>query len=56
MSILLETFSPIYRHAYDFLVAIAEPVSRTNFYTSIASPRTRYTPRYLLGLIRRALS
>lgn len=26
--ILLETFSPIYKQAYDFLVAIAEPVSR----------------------------
>lgn len=26
--IFLETFSPIYRQAYDFLVAIAEPVSR----------------------------
>lgn len=28
MRIFLETFSPIYRQAYDFLVAIAEPVSR----------------------------
>lgn len=28
--ILLETFSPIYKQAYDFLVAIAEPVSRPN--------------------------
>lgn len=28
MRILLETFSPIYKQAYDFLVAIAEPVSR----------------------------
>jgi DNA excision repair protein ERCC-3 len=29
--ILLETFSPIYKQAYDFLVAIAEPVSRPEF-------------------------
>lgn len=28
MRIILETFSPIYKQAYDFLVAIAEPVSR----------------------------
>lgn len=28
MRIFLETFSPVYRQAYDFLVAIAEPVSR----------------------------
>lgn len=28
MRIFLETFSPIYKQAYDFLVAIAEPVSR----------------------------
>jgi hypothetical protein len=26
--IFLETFSPIYRQAYDFLIAIAEPVCR----------------------------
>lgn len=26
--ILLETFSPIYKQAYDFLIAIAEPQSR----------------------------
>lgn len=26
--IFLETFSPLYRHAHDFLIAIAEPVSR----------------------------
>ena len=26
--IYLETFSPIYRQAYDFLIAIAEPVCR----------------------------
>jgi DNA excision repair protein ERCC-3 len=26
--IFLETFSPVYRQAYDFLIAIAEPVSR----------------------------
>ena len=25
--IFLETFSPVYRQAYDFLIAIAEPVS-----------------------------
>lgn len=28
MRIFLETFSPVYKQAYDFLVAIAEPVSR----------------------------
>ena len=26
--IFLETFSPIYKQAYDFLIAIAEPVCR----------------------------
>jgi len=29
--IFLEAFSPIYKQAYDFLVAIAEPVSRPEF-------------------------
>ena len=29
--IFLETFSPVYRHAHDFLIAIAEPVSRPEF-------------------------
>lgn len=26
--IFLETFSPVYKQAYDFLIAIAEPVCR----------------------------
>ena len=26
--IFLETFSPVYRQAYDFLIAIAEPVAQ----------------------------
>ena len=26
--IVLETFSPVYKQAYDFLISIAEPVSR----------------------------
>ena len=29
--IFLETFSPVYRHAHDFLIAISEPVSRPEF-------------------------
>lgn len=29
--IILEAFSPIYLSAYDFLVAIAEPISRPEF-------------------------
>ncbi|PSC73140.1 DNA repair helicase XPB1-like [Micractinium conductrix] len=29
--IFLETFSPVYKQAYDFLIAIAEPVSRPEF-------------------------
>lgn len=29
--IYLETFSPIYKQAYDFLIAIAEPQSRPEF-------------------------
>jgi DNA excision repair protein ERCC-3 len=29
--IYLETFSPIYKPAYDFLIAIAEPVSRPEY-------------------------
>lgn len=28
--IFLETFSPVYKQAYDFLIAVAEPVSRPN--------------------------
>jgi DNA excision repair protein ERCC-3 len=26
--VFLETFSPVYKQAYDFLIAVAEPVSR----------------------------
>lgn len=29
--IFLETFSPLYKQAYDFLIAIAEPVCRYLF-------------------------
>lgn len=29
--VFLETFSPVYKQAYDFLIAIAEPVSRPEF-------------------------
>lgn len=29
--IFLETFSPVYRHAHDFLIAISEPVCRPEF-------------------------
>lgn len=29
--IFLETFSPVYRHAQDFLIAISEPVSRPEY-------------------------
>ena len=29
--VLLETFSPIYSQAYDFLIGIAEPVSRPHY-------------------------
>jgi len=29
--ILLETFSPIYQQAYDFIIAIAEPITRPEF-------------------------
>ena len=31
LSIYLEAFSPYYSQAYDFLVAIAEPVARPEF-------------------------
>jgi len=30
--VILETFSPIYKQAYDFLIAIAEPQSRPDFF------------------------
>jgi DNA excision repair protein ERCC-3 len=30
--IFLETFSPLYKQAYDFLIAIAEPVCRLHTY------------------------
>ena len=33
--IFLETFSPLYKQAYDFLIAIAEPVCRFPSITSI---------------------
>ncbi len=29
--VFLETFSPVYRHAHDFLIAISEPVCRPEF-------------------------
>ena len=29
--IFLETFSPVYKHAHDFLIAISEPVCRPEF-------------------------
>lgn len=29
--IFLESFSPLYKHAHDFLIAISEPVSRPEF-------------------------
>ncbi|KAA6389391.1 MAG: putative DNA excision repair protein haywire [Streblomastix strix] len=29
--IFLETMSPIYKQAYDFMIAIAEPISRPQF-------------------------
>lgn len=29
--IFLESFSPVYKHAHDFLIAIAEPVCRPEF-------------------------
>ncbi len=32
--IFLETFSPLYKQAYDFLIAIAEPVCRSTSVTS----------------------
>ena len=31
--IFLETFSPLYKQAYDFLIAIAEPVCRFSSHT-----------------------
>ena len=33
--IFLETFSPLYKQAYDFLIAIAEPVCRSTLIISI---------------------
>lgn len=30
--IFLEAFSPVYKHAHDFLIAIAEPVCRYSIY------------------------
>lgn len=35
--IFLETFSPLYKQAYDFLIAIAEPVCRYTIYSITAS-------------------
>lgn len=41
--IFLETFSPLYKQAYDFLIAIAEPVCRSDSVTC----RLRYNQTYL---------
>ncbi len=30
--VFLETFSPYYKQAYDFLIAIADPISRSNLF------------------------
>ena len=40
-AIFLETFSPYYQYAYDFLIAIAEPVSRCAYTSAAALLRTR---------------
>lgn len=34
LRIYLEAFSPLYKHAYDFLIAISEPVARCVFWTA----------------------
>ena len=36
--IFLETFSPLYKQAYDFLIAIAEPVCRSPPLTNLNQP------------------
>ncbi|GAB4818176.1 hypothetical protein N2152v2_005222 [Parachlorella kessleri] len=41
--IFLETFSPVYRQAYDFLIAIAEPVSRPeSIHEYVLTPHSLY--------------
>ena len=43
--IFLETFSPLYHEAYDFLVAISEPVSR--FVLTLFTPYSFFSPPYV---------
>ena len=41
--IFLETFSPVYRQAYDFLIAIAEPVCRPeSVHEYVLTPHSLY--------------
>jgi DNA excision repair protein ERCC-3 len=41
--VFLETFSPVYRQAYDFLIAIAEPVSRPEcIHEYVLTPHSLY--------------
>ncbi|KAF1791205.1 ERCC3/RAD25/XPB helicase, C-terminal domain [Phytophthora cactorum] len=50
--IFLEAFSPIYKQAYDFLVAISEPVSRPEFctrlHTQLRQGQARAAPQRVL--------
>ena len=47
--IFLETYSPLYKQAYDFLIAIAEPVSspasRKHNFRVLPWPRPRWSAR-----------
>jgi len=60
-TVILETFSPIYKHAYDFLIAIAEPQSRPDFfhtyvitdYSLYAAASIGLTTEEILGAINR---
>jgi DNA excision repair protein ERCC-3 len=59
--ILLEAYSPIYQQAYDFLVAIAEPVSRPQFlheyklttYSLFAAISTSLTTQSIIEVLGR---
>lgn len=49
--IFLETFSPLYKQAYDFLIAIAEPVCRYQI-LNVTHQSVLYVMSILYGIIR----
>lgn len=52
LRIYLEAFSPLYKHAYDFLIAISEPVAR---YVCVAALHRRPCHRHTASVLNLVL-